>query len=170
MAGALRPWTAAFAACPRGFALRAGGHPLSSLAGLSAARPAAAAARWPPPLPRQPTPYYPGTAYPSRLFPAAAPAPAAAAAAGAVRMLAAPRKALPKRTVRVHCAACRAFLYKYHKGGTGALVKVYLERIAVDATPEAGVCGGCGAVVARPAVIHGRPALKMVGGKVVVKK
>jgi len=85
-------------------------------------------------------------------------------------MLAAPRKALPKRTVRVHCAACRAFLYKYHKGGTGALVKMYLERIAQDETTEAGVCGGCGAVVARPAVIHGRPALKLVGGKVVVKK
>lgn len=89
--------------------------------------------------------------------------------AGRVRMLAAPRKALPKHTVRVYCAGCRSLLYKYHKGGTGSLVKVYLERIAVDETAAPGVCGGCGVTVARPATIHGRPALKMVGGKVYVR-
>lgn len=84
-------------------------------------------------------------------------------------MLAAPRKTLPKHTVRIYCAGCRSLLYKYHKGGTGSLFKVYLERIAVDETTEPGVCGGCGVTVARPATIHGRPALKMVGGKVYVR-
>ncbi|GAB0491435.1 hypothetical protein MMPV_002688 [Pyropia vietnamensis] len=83
-------------------------------------------------------------------------------------MLAAPRKTLPKHTVRVYCAGCRALLYKYHKGGTGSLVKMYLERIAQDETAKPGVCG-CGVTVARPATIHGRPALKVVGGKVYVR-
>lgn len=162
MATRLCSASSSFALYPAGGLLRRLQLPTS--AGREAAAAAAASARPPlrraPPLWRPaplggPLPLLPRVSFPTLTDAAAAPA---APAAGRVRMLAAPRKTLPKHTVRVYCAGCRALLYKYHKGGTGSLVKMYLERIAQDETTELGMCA-CGVTVARPATIHGRPKL-----------
>lgn len=81
-------------------------------------------------------------------------------------MLAAPRKKQPDRTVTVYCNRCKAKLYKYRKGGTGSLVKCWLERISVDYTTERGVCPSCSSVFAKPAMVRGRPANKIIGNRV----
>lgn len=90
-------------------------------------------------------------------------------------MLAAPRKKLPERSVDVLCK-CGARLFKYKKGGNGSLVKCYVERIVTDFRNEEDVadgelkCPACGNHFARHALVHGRPAYKMIGGKVTQKK
>jgi len=66
--------------------------------------------------------------------------------------------------------AAQAFIYKYRKGGKGALVKCFVERIEEDAANGSLMCPGCGIQFARPAIIRGRPANKIVGGKVIVSK
>ena len=83
--------------------------------------------------------------------------------------MAKPRKKQPQRTVQISCAACRAPLYKYRKGGKGALVKCFVERIVADHTNVVGVCPECGQEFARETMIRGTPAYKIVGGKVTVK-
>ena len=91
----------------------------------------------------------------------------------AVRCLAAPRKKLPSRSVDIFCANCDAQLYGYAKGGKGKLVKVYKERITENYTDggELGPCHcpKCSKEFARETLIHGRPAYKIVGGKVYMK-
>lgn len=69
------------------------------------------------------------------------------------------------------CAKCAAPLFRYAKGnGAGSqLVKLYVERIVKDYTNSSVACPSCGTVFAREAVIHGRPALKVISGKVRVK-
>jgi hypothetical protein len=57
-------------------------------------------------------------------------------------------------------------LYRYRKGGRGALVKCFLERIVEDRTAGDGRCAGCGQEFARFRMISGRPAQKIVQGKV----
>ena len=62
-------------------------------------------------------------------------------------------------------------LYKYKKNGKGKLVKCYLERIVEDFTDASGnplECPQCKRPFARKAMIHGRPAHKMIGGKVLL--
>ena len=71
-----------------------------------------------------------------------------------------------RRTIRIHCAGCRTLLYRYRKGGTGALVKCFVERIVEDRTAGDLQCPGCGNAFARPIEIAGRPAHRMIGGKV----
>lgn len=70
------------------------------------------------------------------------------------------------RTVDISCARCRAALFKYRKGGKGALVKCFIERIAEDFTETPCECPGCGQVFARETLIRGTPAYKIIGGKV----
>lgn len=84
------------------------------------------------------------------------------------RLYAAPRKKLPVRRVDVACAGCRAPLFKYAKGnGAGSkLVKCWAERIVKDYTEDGVTCPKCGAVFAREALVRGRPAFKIVSGKV----
>jgi len=97
-----------------------------------------------------------------------------------VRMLAAPsRKIEDFQTVSVSCAKCntRLFGYKKKNGLKSALVKCYIERIVEDPfgllsgderAAELGsewACPSCSSVFARSAVIRGRPALKLAGGK-----
>lgn len=77
-----------------------------------------------------------------------------------------PRKKQPLRTVDITCAACRAPLFKYRKGGKGALVKCFIERIAEDFTETPCHCPGCGQQFARETMMRGTPAYKMIGGKV----
>ncbi|MCG6390293.1 hypothetical protein K6U51_07860 [Vibrio fluvialis] len=83
--------------------------------------------------------------------------------------MAKPRKKLPEKVVDIYCAKCRTLLLKYHKGGKGALVKCFKERIAQDFTSGDGRCPNCGSEFARDAMVRGTPALKMLGGKVMMK-
>ena len=91
------------------------------------------------------------------------------------RLFAAPRKKLPERRVTISCSACGTKLYRYAKGnGAGSrLVKVYKERIVNDFTDEDKPCTcpnlDCAAEFAREDVIHGRPAFKIIQGKVIMK-
>jgi hypothetical protein len=71
-----------------------------------------------------------------------------------------------QRTISILCARCGVLLYRYHKGGTGGLVKCFLERIAEDRTNGDMKCPQCGQEFARPRTIGGRPAHKIIAGKV----
>jgi len=71
-----------------------------------------------------------------------------------------------RRTISIHCAGCRTLLYRYRKGGTGGLVKCFVERIVEDRTAGDLRCPRCGIVFARPGEIAGRPIHKIVQGKV----
>ena len=74
--------------------------------------------------------------------------------------------AVERRTIAIHCARCRTLLYRYKKGGTGGLVKCFVDRIVEDRTAGDLNCPGCGQIFARPIVIAGKPAQKIVQGKV----
>lgn len=87
------------------------------------------------------------------------------------------------QTVSVNCAKCgfRLFRYKKKNGTKSNLIKCYVERIIEDcggilpADHDAGsmgdaptteyACPSCDTGFARPTVIRGLPALKLVGGK-----
>ena len=90
------------------------------------------------------------------------------------------------RTVSINCSKCtkRLFRYKKKNGTKSNLVKCYVERIVED---SAGVmaaqessgesredytwaCPSCNTQFARAAQIHGRPALRIVGGKIRMTK
>jgi hypothetical protein len=71
-----------------------------------------------------------------------------------------------RRTIAIHCARCRTLLYRYRKGGTGGLVKCFLERIAEDFTAGDLHCHQCGQEFARLRTLRGKPAHKIIQGKV----
>ena len=71
-----------------------------------------------------------------------------------------------RRTIAIHCAKCRALLYRYKKGGTGGLVKCFLDRIVEDRTAGDRRCHECGQQFAREFAISGKPAHKIIQGKV----
>ena len=77
-----------------------------------------------------------------------------------------PNKKGPTKTIDIFCKACNASLFKYRKGGKGALVKCFKERISQDFTTTACTCPQCNKVFAREILIKGTPAYKMIGGKV----
>ncbi|ENK2260656.1 hypothetical protein ACSTHF_06135 [Vibrio parahaemolyticus] len=83
--------------------------------------------------------------------------------------MAKPNKKQPNKTVEIYCAKCKAQLYKYRKGGKGALVKCFKERIVEDYTQTPCFCPGCGQEFARDTLVRGTPAFKMIGGKVTMK-
>ena len=103
-----------------------------------------------------------------------------------IRMLAAPRKkGVEYQTVSVACAKCDELLFRYKKknGLKSNLVKCYIERIVDDphdllpgrdeweaADGRELCCPACGSRFCRDARIHGRPALKMAGGKIRMRK
>jgi hypothetical protein len=74
--------------------------------------------------------------------------------------------AVDRRTIAIHCMKCRSLLYRYRKGGTGGLVKCYVERIAEDRTNGDLRCHVCGQEFARLRAIGGKPAHKIIQGKV----
>ena len=95
------------------------------------------------------------------------------------------------QTISVNCSKCRTRLFRYKKknGTKSNLVKCYVERISEDcagilATAEEDnegfcarisevkelSCPECNQKFARSSLIHGRPALKLVGGKVRMTK
>ncbi|USD68203.1 hypothetical protein [Vibrio sp. SCSIO 43136] len=83
--------------------------------------------------------------------------------------MARPNKKGPSKTVDISCARCNAKLYKYRKGGKGALVKCFVERIVEDYTESPCRCPSCEGVFARETLIRGVPAFKIIGGKVRMK-
>ncbi|WP_412726364.1 hypothetical protein [Alteromonas sp. D210916BOD_24] len=83
--------------------------------------------------------------------------------------MAKPRVKAPTTTVHVFCAKCKHQLFKYRKGGKGALVKCFKARIAQDFTHQEGECPNCHSHFARASMIRGVPALKMIGGKVTMR-
>ena len=74
------------------------------------------------------------------------------------------------QVIKVYCAQCRAPLYKYQKEGSGHLVKCYHDKIVKDFTKGDLRCPQCQEPFAREAMIHGKPANKIIQGKVFVKK
>lgn len=74
-----------------------------------------------------------------------------------------------RRTIAIHCRACRNLLYRYRKGGTGGLVKCFVERIVEDRTRGDLRCPRCGQLFAREIVIAGRAAHRIIRGKVYVR-
>jgi len=80
------------------------------------------------------------------------------------------RKGVKIYTVKVFCANCRTLLYKYRKEGPGHLVKCYKDGILKDFTKGNLRCPKCGQQFARETIIHGRPAYKIIQGKVYVKR
>jgi len=84
-------------------------------------------------------------------------------------VLAQPNKKGPIKTVDIFCSSCKTQLFKYRKGGKGALVKCFKERISQDFTKIPCICPSCERAFARPALIRGAPAYKMIGGKVTFK-
>ncbi|MDO6488574.1 hypothetical protein Q4503_12740 [Colwellia sp. 6_MG-2023] len=77
-----------------------------------------------------------------------------------------PNSKAPAKTVNIYCNKCQQQLFKYKKGGKGALVKCFKERIFKDYTTEPCTCPKCETVFAREMLIRGTPAYKMIGGKV----
>jgi hypothetical protein len=73
---------------------------------------------------------------------------------------------LSRRTIEIHCLKCRVLLYRYSKGGTGGLVKCYVERILEDRTAGDLRCPRCGQQFARLRMIRGKPAHKIIQGKI----
>lgn len=80
--------------------------------------------------------------------------------------MAKPNKKGPSKTVDIFCVACNCLLFKYRKGGKGALVKSFKERISQDHTLESCICPKCQKPFARETLIRGLPAYKFIGGKV----
>ena len=74
-----------------------------------------------------------------------------------------------RRTIAIHCAGCNTLLYRYRKGGTGALVKCFEDRIARDYTNGDLRCHQCGQEFARARMFNGKPAHKIIQGKVFVR-
>ncbi|WP_281212241.1 hypothetical protein [Shewanella insulae] len=83
--------------------------------------------------------------------------------------MARPNKKAPSRTVEILCAQCKARLFKYQKGGKGALVKCFKERIVTDHTQIPCHCPSCNQCFARETLVRGVPAFKIIGGKAIMK-
>jgi hypothetical protein len=80
--------------------------------------------------------------------------------------MAKPNKKGPTKTIDIFCKACNTTLFKYRKGGKGALVKCFKERISQNFTLVACVCPQCEQQFARETLVKGTPAYKIIGGKV----
>lgn len=80
--------------------------------------------------------------------------------------MAKPSKKGPTKTVDIFCRQCNSILFKYRKGGKGALVKSFKERISQDYTNIPCTCPKCDLLFAREVLVRGLPAYKFIGGKV----
>ena len=85
------------------------------------------------------------------------------------RYFARPSKTPPTKTIQIFCNKCREFLYRYHKGGKGSLVKCFVERIHTDNTKGDLRCPSCDSEFARHATIRGLAAHKIISGRVFFK-
>jgi len=83
--------------------------------------------------------------------------------------MAKPNKKGPSTTIDIFCSKYKTQLFKYRKGGKGALVKCFKERVSKDFTTQPCICPDCGLQFARETLVRGTPAFKMIGGKVFFK-
>jgi len=83
--------------------------------------------------------------------------------------MAKPNKKQPQKSVDIYCNKCNQQLFQYKKGGKGALVKCFKERITKDFTTITCQCPNCQQIFARETLVRGTPAYKIVGGKVWLK-
>ena len=74
------------------------------------------------------------------------------------------------KMIKIYCQNCGKLLYKYQKATQGHLVKCYKNRIVKDYTSGDLSCPKCGCLFARETMIYGKPANKIIQGKVFVKK
>ncbi len=94
------------------------------------------------------------------------------------------------QTVSVNCKKCRTRLFRYKKknGTKSNLIKCYIERISEDCVdlvsqkksgkdatasdndPTDWICPNCDTRFGKDSMIHGRPAIKLVGGKTIMTK
>ena len=93
------------------------------------------------------------------------------------------------QAVSVNCKKCRTRLFRYRKknGTKSNLIKCYVERISEDCVDLVAnknkskngdgennsnewFCPNCDTRFGRDAMIHGRPAIKLVGGKTTMTK
>ena len=74
------------------------------------------------------------------------------------------------RVIEIYCQKCSQLLYRYSKLKPGHLIKCYKDRILEDFTNGDLKCPKCGQQFAREAMIHGKPAYKIIQGKVFVKR
>lgn len=68
--------------------------------------------------------------------------------------------------IKIYCSSCNAHLYDYDKAKPGHLIKCYKDMIIEDYTCGDLKCPNCGTAFAREAIIHSRPANKIIQGKV----
>jgi PHP family Zn ribbon phosphoesterase len=78
-------------------------------------------------------------------------------------------KEVNMKTIKIYCANCKSLLYKYHKSGSGHLVKCFRKRIKDDYTNGDLKCPKCGQKFARERKYRGNVANKIIQGKVIVK-
>jgi DNA-directed RNA polymerase subunit M/transcription elongation factor TFIIS len=74
------------------------------------------------------------------------------------------------RKIKIYCHNCKTLLYEYNKIKPGHLVKCYKDKILNDFTDGDLKCPECGQEFARERMFHGKPANKIIQGKVYVKK
>jgi len=72
-------------------------------------------------------------------------------------------------TLSIYCKKCNALIYKYHKHGTGSLVKCHSSRIIKDNTKDNLHCLNCGQQFARKTLIRKHPIFRIIHGKVFTK-
>lgn len=80
------------------------------------------------------------------------------------------KKKVKSYIIKIYCSKCKTLLYKYRKEGAGHLIKCYKSGIIKDFTKGDLRCPACKEHIAREAMIHGRPANKIIQGKVFVRK
>ena len=74
------------------------------------------------------------------------------------------------KIIKIYCAKCRTFLYKYIKNKPGNLIKCYVHMIVKDNTQGDMKCPTCNQEFARLRIIRNYPAHKIIQGKVYWKK
>ncbi len=74
------------------------------------------------------------------------------------------------RTIKIFCSDCGELLYKYRKGGSGRLVKCFVDGIVQDNTHGDLCCPSCRQAFARETMAYGRLAHKIIQGKVAVRR
>jgi len=78
-------------------------------------------------------------------------------------------KKIKRFTIKIFCQSYQTQLYKYSKEGPGNLVKCFVSSILEDNTNGDCKCNSCGQEFARPIVIKGRNAHKIIKGKIYIK-
>lgn len=76
---------------------------------------------------------------------------------------------MKRNIISIYCNKCRTLLYLYNKEYGEKLVKCYIHMITKDYTNKDLKCPKCGQQFARHAIIHKKPAHKIIQGKIFVR-